>query len=241
MQTVILAGGKGSRLRVVTRDLPKAMAPVLGKPFLEYQLESVRRFGLREFVFCLGYGAEVIRAYFGDGARWNARIQYVVEPEARGTAGALKFAQAKLENSFLVLNGDTFVELNFLALARFHRRRNAQVSIAVTPARETGARGSVGLDGSQRVVAFREKTETALADSPFINAGVYVFEQDALDAIPSDRAVSLEYDTLPNLLTGGARVFGFPFEGYFMDIGTPENYRQFETDVREGKLHGIPQ
>jgi mannose-1-phosphate guanylyltransferase len=227
MQAVILAGGLGTRLRAVSGDVPKPMVPVRGKPFLEYQLRWLQTFGIRDIVLCVGYRAEMVRDYFGDGARWGLQLRYAVEPEPRGTAGALKFAEAVLDETFFVLNGDTYARANYDALRHFHFANAAALTIAVTQREDTRASGSVVVE-NERVVAFREKDVSAPA--LWINAGVYVVQRDVLQYVAPAQNVSLEQDTFPFLVSQNIRVCAFPFHDYFIDIGTPENYRLFESD-----------
>src|SRR5512138_2755705 len=168
MQAVILAGGRGTRLRGLAGDAPKPMVPVLGKPFLEYQIAALRRAGIGDVVFCVGYRAKVISAYFGDGAPWGVRMSYVRDPEPRGTAGALKLAEPFLEERFLVLNGDTFAALDYGALAEFHIRSGALVTLAVRSHADARAAGRVVLRGDL-VTAFQEKMDLSPGAAVWIN------------------------------------------------------------------------
>jgi mannose-1-phosphate guanylyltransferase len=238
MQSVILAGGLGTRLKSVLGDVPKPMAPVLGKPFLEYQLLALKRSGIREVLLCVSHRSEVIRAYFGDGTRWGVRITYSVEPEPRGTAGGLKYAEPLLPDAFLILNGDTYVELDYLDLTQYHRAKGAMTTLVLTRVPDAREGGRIDLQSDGRVVAFREKTAAQSEDTPpWINAGVYVFQRTVLNYIPTNRPVSLETETFPTLLEKGEPVYGYQGSGYFIDIGTPEKYRRFEQDLREGRVY----
>lgn len=235
MQAVILAGGLGTRLKAITGDLPKPLVPVQGKPFLEYQLDALRQHAVREFVFCVGYGAAQIQTYFGDGARWNVNIEYAVETELRGTAGALKGATSLLHDSFFVLNGDSFSNMDYAALESFHRAKHALATLAVRPA--AAGTGNVMLDAANAVTAFREKAQAA--DTLWLNAGVYLFEKRMLDFVPADTSVSLEYEVFPRLVAAGERVLGYVFQDYFIDIGTPESYHRFQADLNQGRPYVV--
>jgi NDP-sugar pyrophosphorylase family protein len=240
MQAVILVGGLGTRLQPVLHDLPKPMAPVQGSPFLEYQLTRLKRSGVDEIILCAGYRADMVRAYFGDGARWGLHLHYSIEPSPLGTAGALKYAEALLGDSFLVLNGDTYLELDYLALQRAHWNKRALATIVLVTDARAQAYGNVMMGDDGRIGAFDEKP-TNPSNVDLINAGAYFCERGILNSIPRGRAVSLEKETFPDLLAYGAAIYGFQVSGYFIDMGTPEKYRQFEQDVQKGYIHVDPQ
>ncbi|RMF49080.1 MAG: hypothetical protein D6755_02840 [Anaerolineae bacterium] len=231
MQAVILAGGLGTRLRSVVSDVPKPLASIHGHPFLAYQIAYLRHQGIHDFVLCVGYLHEHIMAYFEDGSRWGIRIQYAVEESLLGTAGALRNAQSFIDGPFLALNGDSFLEVDYTALLLFHAKRKkhfpATLGTLVLRRVENASRfGTVQLNGSGRILAFREKTGEA---SPaWINGGVYLLEPEILERIPVDQKTSIEKETFPALLESGDLLFGYPVNGYFMDIGTPEGYEAFK-------------
>lgn len=237
MQAVILAGGLGTRLKPITGATPKPLVLIHGRPFLEYQLEALRENGVREFVFCLGYGAPEFSGYFGNGTRWGVTIQYAIEQELLGTGGALKLAEPLLHNSFLVLNGDTFARLDYGALEAFHHAQKAVATIAVQPVAGPDVPGNVVLNADRAITEFREKR--TLKAARWLNAGIYMFEKSVLAAIPAGTRVSLEVETFPGLITSGARVLGFVFSDYFIDIGTPETYHRFELDLEQGRAHVV--
>jgi NDP-sugar pyrophosphorylase family protein len=230
MQALILAGGLGTRLRPLVSDRPKPLAEVQGKPFLAYQLEQLRAGGLRELVFCVGYLADQIQAYFGDGGAWGVHIAYAVETTPLGTAGAIKNAQRFVNGPFLALNGDSYLELNFQAMVEHHRRQRAADprllgTLAAVSVDDASAYGTLVLDEAGRIVRFREKDA---AGQGWINGGVYVLEPELLDLIPPKQAVSIEKETFPQALEQGYRLLAYPVRGFFVDIGTPEGYRRFQ-------------
>ena len=238
MRVLILAGGLGTRLQALVPDRPKPMAEVAGKPFLAYQVEQLRAQGFTELVLCLGHRAGQIQGHFGDGGRWGVSIAYSNEPELWGTAGAIKNARAWIEEPFLVLNGDSYLEVDLPALVEFHRKERAaeartQGTLAALAVEEAGAYGTLKLDGQGRIRRFREK---AGGGPGWINGGVYVLEPDVLDLIPGDRAVSLERETFPLILERGGCLHGYPVQGFFADIGTPAGYRRFQSYVEEKGL-----
>lgn len=239
-QAVILVGGFGTRLQSVVQDVPKPMAPVAGKPFLEYQLAALRRGGIEQIVFCAGYRAESVQTYFGNGSRFGLRIEYSVETMPLGTAGALKYAGPMLHDSFFVLNGDTYLELDYHGMAQMHHDKGALATLAVWASALTQPYGSIVIDADGRIRAFSEKSEGDTG-SAWINGGVYVFDKRVLDHIPQGRAVSIEKETFPQLLASEAPLYGFPTAGYFIDIGTPSSYLQFVQDIEKGLIHVNPQ
>lgn len=238
MKALVLAGGLGSRLQSLIPDRPKPMAEVEGRPFLEYQIEQLRAQGFEDLVLCVGHLAHRIQDYFGDGHLWGVRIAYAVETELLGTAGAIRNAQSFIEDTFLVLNGDSYLEADFRALVEFHRRQQADDAqtvgtIATVAVDDASAYGTLELDAQGRILHFREKAE---AGPGWINGGVYVLEPDILDFIPADRAVSIEKETFPLALEKGWHLYGYSVEGFFVDIGTSEGYRRFQRYVEEKGL-----
>jgi D-glycero-alpha-D-manno-heptose 1-phosphate guanylyltransferase len=220
-KAVLLVGGMGTRLRSALPGVPKPLASVGSKSFLDLLVRQLRHQGIRRLVLCTGYLAEQIESEFGDGRAWDVVIEYSREPHALGTAGAIKLAERHLRDvpEFLVMNGDSFLEVDFYEFIRFHRRHGGLVSIAVWRARNAARYGTVRMGASGRVTAFAEKTGN---DSPgLINAGVYVFSRAVLQHIPEAPA-SLEKGVFPQLLDHG--VYALEHHGMFIDIGTPEDY-----------------
>jgi NDP-sugar pyrophosphorylase family protein len=218
---ILLAGGKGTRLQAVLSSKPKPLASVGNVPFLELLVMQLRSQGIRRMIMSTGYLAEQIEDTFGDGRRWEADIQYAREAEPLGTAGALKFAASllKKDSAFLIINGDSFTELDMNGFIRFHRQQGGLVSMAVCRVPDASRYGTVHFDGKKRITGFSEKT--GKQQPGFINAGVYVFKRATLDRIP-EGPCSLEKDVFPKLLTKG--MYAFEGQGIFIDIGTPEDY-----------------
>src|SRR5687768_4947089 len=218
------------------------MAEAGGKPFLEYHVERLRDQGYDRVVLCVGYLAGHIREHFGDGRRWGVGIEYAVETEPLGTAGALANAAGLLEGSgaFFLLNGDSWVDLDFRDLARRHRehrQRDTQTagSIVTVPVGDAAPYGTLDLAPDGRVLSFREK---GLTGPGRVNGGVYVLEPGVLDLIPRGRAVSIEKETFPLLLSRQQRLYGYPAGGFFVDIGTPEGYQLFRRRLAGENARG---
>lgn len=222
MHAVILAGGLGTRLRDAVPGVPKPMAPIAGRPFLEYLLYQLRGQGYRDVLLCVGHGAEAIRRHFADGAALGMRLGYSVEAEPLGTAGALRLAAQSLHSErWLTLNGDSYFGISFAALAATHDRTGAVATIALRRTLQPERYGSVTLDGDGQVTSFIEKA-AGQAGSGLMNAGVYVVDRAVIEQIPAGRPVSLEREVLPGLV--GRGLFGAEFDAPFVDIGVPDDY-----------------
>lgn len=236
MQAILLCGGMGTRLRSVVSDRPKPMADICGKPFLQYLLEMLRDKGITEVIFALGYMGEMIEEYFQDGSAFGLKIAYSYEEEPLGTGGAIRNALPKiLEEEVLVLNADTYFPMDYQGLYHFHQENDGDFSLATRAVPDISRYGAVRRDAAGRILAWNEKLEDGgqpLAGE--INGGIYVMKKSLIAEIPEGKQ-SLEQDCIPKWLSEGKRIFGLPFEGYFMDIGIPKDYQQFITDVEQGK------
>lgn len=236
MQAILLCGGMGTRLRSVVADRPKPMADICGKPFLQYLLEMLRDKGITEVIFALGYMGEMIEEYFQDGSAFGLKIAYSYEEEPLGTGGAIRNALPKiLEEEVLVLNADTYFPMDYQGLYHFHQENDGDFSLATRAVPDISRYGAVRRDAAGRILAWNEKLEDGgqpLAGE--INGGIYVMKKSLIAEIPEGKQ-SLEQDCIPKWLSEGKRIFGLPFDGYFMDIGIPKDYQQFITDVEQGK------
>jgi NDP-sugar pyrophosphorylase family protein len=221
IKAVLLVGGLGTRLRSIVPYMPKPLASVGGKSFLELLVRQLQYQGIRRLVMCTGYLGDQIEKEFGDGQSWDVAIEYSRELGPQGTAGAVKLAQSYLREipDFLVMNGDSFVEIDFHQLIRFHREHGGLVSMAVLQVNNAARFGTVQMDAGGRVIGFLEKT--GQETSGIVNAGVYVFDGTLLEHIPEGPA-SLERDVFPRILHRG--VYALEQHGIFIDIGTPEDY-----------------
>jgi NDP-sugar pyrophosphorylase family protein len=221
VQAIILAGGLGTRLRPLVSDIPKPMAEVAGRPFMEYLLLQLRRAGVTRVVICAGFKAEPLNAYFGDGSRWGAALEYSIEPEPLGTAGALKLAEPLLSGDrWLVMNGDSFLDISLAGLAEAHRRTPAPATIALARVADVQRYGSVNCAEDGSLTRFVEKGHST--GPGLVNGGIYVIERRTLELIPDRGATSLERDVLPQLVGRGLR--GVQSDAFFIDIGVPEDF-----------------
>jgi D-glycero-alpha-D-manno-heptose 1-phosphate guanylyltransferase len=221
VKAVLLVGGLGTRLRSVVPSAPKVLASIGKKSFLELLVGQLRSQGIRRLVMCTGYLADQIENEFGDGQALGIAIEYSKEEQPLGTGGAVKLAQRYLRDvpEFLVMNGDSFVEVDFRNLMDFHRSHEAIVTMAVLRVKDTGRYGTVHIDANGRVGGFAEKTGNVVAG--LVNGGIYIFNHAVLQYIPEQPA-SLEKDIFPRLLDHG--VYAQEQHGMFIDIGTPADY-----------------
>ena len=218
---VLLVGGLGTRLQSVVSSKPKSLATIGNSSFLALLVRQLRCQGIRRIVICTGYLAEQIENEFGDGRDWEVAIQYSKEPCPLGTAGALKLAQPHIHNGsdFLVMNGDSLIEIDFGQMLRLHQQVGGMATLAVRKVKNASLYGTVEVDAAKRVVGCTEKTGS---NAPgLVNAGVYVFKRAIFEHIP-EGPVSLEREVFPRLLDYG--VYALQEHGMFIDIGTPDDY-----------------
>lgn len=219
MKAIILAGGQGQRLRSVVNEVPKPMAKVAGRPFLEYLIRQLVNARIREIIISIGYKGYAIKRYFGNGSDWGAKIRYSPEASPLGTAGALKRAARLIkENRFFVMNGDSFFDLSFGKMISFHKRKKANATICLNKVQDTKRYGKVEINNTGEIISFKEKVSQG---SGLINTGIYLIERAVLQNIPKGR-VSLENDILPQYVHHG--LYGIVERGFFIDIGLPKDY-----------------
>jgi mannose-1-phosphate guanylyltransferase len=236
VQAIVLVGGEGSRLRPLTDSVPKPALTLVDRPFLAYMVEWLGSHGVTEAVLACGFLPDQLREALGEGEHAGVALTYVVEPDRRGTAGAIRFAAEslgeRLDDRFLALNGDVLTDLDLTALLRSHSERGAPATIGLYGVEDSSAYGLVDCDVAGAVVDFTEKTSEAVPGQ--INAGAYVLERSVLDLIPPGREFSIEREVFPRLVGDG--LCALPLHGYWMDIGIPERYLQATWDILEGRV-----
>jgi mannose-1-phosphate guanylyltransferase len=234
MQALILAGGEGTRLRPLTLTVPKPVIPLVDRPLIRYMIEWLSRHGVDDIIMACGFLAAGVREVLGEGGNGGARLRYVEEPDARGTAGAIKFAERFLDERFLALNGDVLTDLDLTALIELHEKRRAKATLALYPVEDPSAYGLVRRREDGEIVEFVEKPDPQQIDTDEISAGAYVLERSVLDLVPEDREVSIEHEVFPRLV--GEGLYGLRLPGYWMDIGTPERYLEASWDILERRV-----
>lgn len=241
MKAILLAGGKGTRLRPLTLHTPKPIVPIFNRPFLRYQLDLVKQVPeITEVVLSLNYQPRRIEEVFGDGSDLGLHIRYMVEPQPLGTGGAIKFSASGMEDSVVVFNGDVLTQLDLGAVIRRHRERRAKATIVLTPVENPSAYGLVETDHEGNVARFLEKPKPEEITCDTINAGIYVLEPETFERIPRDTNFSIERSYFPSLIERGETFVAYVDRGYWIDIGTPAKYRQVHQDIMEGRFVAAP-
>jgi D-glycero-alpha-D-manno-heptose 1-phosphate guanylyltransferase len=220
---IVLAGGLGTRLRGAVPDLPKPMAPVAGRPFLEHLLDYWIAKGVGEFVISIGYKAETITSHFGERYK-GARIRYAIEDHPMGTGGAMRLGSRTVPSltPFLVMNGDTFLGVSLVDFVACHMARGGEVTLALAPNPGGGRFDLVEMADNSRIVSLKGRAQTT--GDGWINGGLYLFQNARpLDDLGSGPC-SFENEVLPSWIAAGRALFGSPTQGRFIDIGVPEDY-----------------
>ena len=231
MKAVILVGGEGTRLRPLTCNTPKAMAPILNRPFLEHLLRYLEKNGVKDIILAMSYLPTPIQSYFGNGNQLGVQLTYIVETAPLGTAGAVKNVESCLDGTFVVFNGDILTEIDLATMIRRHREIKPKVSIALTPVDNPTIYGVVETDARGSVKGFVEKPSWDKVTSNMINAGIYILEPEVLQLIPPSTPSMFENYLFPHMLEIGESILGYPSDAYWIDIGAPEKYLKVHHDL----------
>jgi mannose-1-phosphate guanylyltransferase / phosphomannomutase len=236
VKAVVMAGGEGTRLRPLTSNQPKPMVPIVGKPCMEHILELLKRHGLEEVIVTVAFMPQAIRSYFGNGDSLGMSIEYSVEESPLGTAGSVRLASDRLEETFLVISGDALCDVDLADLIRFHREKEAAVTIGLKSVENPLEFGIVVTDEEGRVERFLEKPSWSQVFSDTINTGIYVLEPEVLRHIPTDRPFDFSKELFPLLLEMGRPMYGHVFEDYWQDIGNLEQFLQANFDALDERV-----
>lgn len=240
MQALILAGGKGTRLRPLTVYTPKPIVPICNRPFLLYQIDTLRRAGIKNITLSLSYQPHKIEQLLGDGSDYGVNLKYTVETQPMGTAGAYKYAEDLIREPTVVFNGDILTDLDLKTVIREHNARGATATIVLTPVENPTAYGLVETEKDGRVRRFLEKPKADEITVNTINAGTYILEPKVLDFIPAGENHSFEYGLFPSLLERKEKFYAhIPQRTYWIDIGTPERYLRAHMDLLAGRVGRI--
>jgi histidinol-phosphate phosphatase family protein len=236
-QAAILAGGRGTRLSHVFRDIPKSMVPVAGRPLLEIVVETLAQQGIRELVLFTGFQAEQIESYVGDGRRWDISIRYVTEKSPMGTAGSLMQNLHHMHDVFLVVYGDTLFHVDLNRFLKFHRNSRADLTLFLHPNDHPYDSDLVETESDGRVTAFHKSPH---AEGTFyrnlVNAALYIVQKKALQALEPRIPLDFVRDIFPAMLKRGCRLFGYSSREYIKDMGTPDRYEKVHQDFVSGKI-----
>lgn len=234
MQAVIMAGGKGTRLSSVITGIPKPMVPMNGRPLLEYQIENLKQSGIEDIILVIGHLGHIIQNHFKDGSDFGVKISYFVEEEPMGTAGALSYLQESLEENFLLVFGDLFININFERFYGFHINNNSIATLYAHPNSHPYDSDILVTNSKGRVVQWSYKNSEREKDyKNLVNAGVYVLNKKILEYIPKEQKVDLEKQVLVSVLDKEL-IYAYSCTEYVKDIGTPERLHKVEKDLLNG-------
>src|SRR2546421_1013570 len=236
MKAVVMAGGEGTRLRPLTSNQPKPMVPIVGKPCMEHIVELLKLHGFEDIIVTVAFLPQAIRSYFANGESLGVEINYSVEESPLGTAGSVRLAAGRLDDTFLVISGDALCDLDLTRLVEFHREKEASVTIGLKSVDNPLEFGIVVTDDDGRVERFLEKPSWGQVFSDTINTGIYVLEPEVLRHVPTDRPYDFSKELFPLLLEMGRQIYGFAMDGYWQDIGNLDQFRQANLDALDGRV-----
>jgi mannose-1-phosphate guanylyltransferase/phosphomannomutase len=230
-----MAGGEGTRLRPLTSNQPKPMVPIVGKPCMEHILELLRSHGFTDVIVTVAFLPQAIRSYFGDGTSLGVDIQYSVEESPLGTAGSVRLASDALDDTFLVISGDALCDIDLQQIVATHKEKGAAVTIGLKSVENPLEFGIIVTDEDGKVERFLEKPSWGQVFSDTINTGIYVLEPEVLRHVPNDRPFDFSKELFPLLLEMGRPIYGHVCDGYWLDIGNLDQYRQANFDALDQK------
>jgi NDP-sugar pyrophosphorylase family protein len=220
----ILAGGKGTRLRPITYEIPKPLVPLQGKPILEHVIDLLRSYDIRDIILSIGYLGDKIKEYFNDERKLGVKITFIEEQEELGTGGPLRLAKHLLKDTFVMVNGDNLINIDLDKMYQAHFENRAKATIALTTVSDPSSYGVAVLEG-EKIVKFIEKPRKGEAPSNLINTGVYILEPQVCEMIPDTGYSLIEKDVFPKIAEKG-ELYGYLFSGQWFDTGTPERYEK---------------
>lgn len=237
MKAMILAGGLGTRLRPLTYSIPKPMLRIDKKPLLQYQLELLRKYGLKECAINLYHLPEKIKGYFGDGSIFGVRIKYLIEKELSGTASPLKKLEKYFKKeTFVIIYGDNLTNIDLKDLISYHEKKGGIITIALYYEKHPESKGIVQIDGENRILSFKEKPNKEEITTHWANTGIYVCEPEVLNFIPKNKFYDFGKDLFPRLIQSGLSLYSYKIKDYLLDIGTPETYQKAQKDIKKLRL-----
>lgn len=240
MKAVIMAGGKGTRLRPLTSNQPKPMIPIVNKPCMEHIVNLLKRHDFTDILVTVGFMPDVIQKYFGDGSDWDVDMEFSVEDEPMGTAGSVKLAGDRLSERFIVVSGDALTDADLAKAVAFHEDRGAEATLVLQEVDDPSEFGIVVVDDEGRVERFLEKPDPEEVFSYTANTGIYVLEPGVLDDIPAGEEYDFADDLFPKLLDAGRPVYGYVTEKpYWEDIGNIGQYMDAQKAVLNGEVRGV--
>ncbi|MEO6862915.1 MAG: NDP-sugar synthase, partial [Microcoleus sp.] len=238
MRAVLMAGGSGTRLRPLTCDLPKPMVPILNRPIAEHIINLLKRHNITEIIATLHYLPDVMREYFTDGAEFGVQITYAVEEDKPlGTAGCVKNIAELLDQTFLVISGDSITDFDLTEAINFHRLHQSKATLILTRVPNPMEFGVVITEENYRISRFLEKPSSSEIFSDTVNTGIYILEPEVLDYLPANQECDFSKDLFPLLLEKNEPMYGYIAEGYWCDVGQLDVYREAQYDALRGKVN----
>ena len=231
MKAVILAGGKGTRLKPYTIVFPKPLVPIDNKPILEIVIEQLKQSGITEIIMAVGHLSELIQTFFSNGGKYGLKIEYSREDEPLGTAGPLLNIKDRLDDTFLMMNGDILTDLDYIKLVDYHKKNNADATIALNKRNVFVDYGVVETDNNSKLTDWIEKPKIDY----LVSMGIYILNPEVLKYIPANQAFDLP-DLIKALINDNKLVKGFEYDGYWLDIGRPEDYEKALNDIETGRF-----
>lgn len=235
IKALILAGGKGARLRPLALHTPKPIVPLANIPFLFFQIDHVKKAEITEIILSLSYQPRKITDIFGDGMNYGVTMRYTHEDLPRGTAGAFKAAENLIDDMTIVLNGDVLTDTDLVDVIRYHRRQKAEATIVTARVMNPAGYGFIETASDGRIIRFTEKPPEDEVTGDTINAGIYILERSILNRIPNEGAQSFERDLFPEMVQEGARVYAYLTHAYWQDIGSPQKYLEATYGIISGR------
>ncbi|MBC7546031.1 MAG: NTP transferase domain-containing protein [Candidatus Sericytochromatia bacterium] len=237
MKAVLMAGGSGTRLRPLTCDMPKPMVPIVNRPIVGHILNLLKKHGFDDVILTLWYLPQVIQNYVKDGAEFGVHVKYAIEADQPlGTAGSVKACQPHLDETFLIISGDSLTDFDLGAAIRYHKEKNAIATLVLTRVPNPLEFGVVITDGEGKITRFLEKPTSSEVFSDTVNTGIYILEPSVLDFLPANASSDFSTDLFPLLLAKNLPMYGYIADGYWCDVGNLETYRQAHYDVLSGHV-----
>ena len=237
IRTIMMAGGKGTRLRPLTLVRPKPMIPLVNQPIIEYTVNRLKKSGFNDIIMTLNYMSTNIKNYFKDGSEFDMDIRYSVEKWPLGTGGSVKKAEKYIDDTFMVVSGDVLTDINFKDVVRFHKEKGAIATMVLTEVEDPTHFGIAVMDKNNKITEYLEKPSPEDAFSNVANTGIYIFEPEIFDFFDGkDKEVDFSKDIFPEIIKQDAGIYGYVFNGYWNDIGRPETYLEATYDILDQKL-----
>ena len=235
MKIVIMAGGKGTRIASVNSEVPKPMIPILDKPILEWQIDTLKKQGYKEFVFIIGHLGHTITDYFGDGSKFGIQIEYIIEKEPLGTAGALYYLKDSMKEDFLLLNGDIIFDVDIARFYEYHKKMGGLATLLTHPNNHPYDSGIIVADENKCVVNWMHKEDERLWYKNRVNAGLHMISVELLQQFSEPKKTDLDRDVLKPLIPSG-KLYVYDSPEYIKDMGTPDRFYAVIEDIKSGRV-----